>query len=434
MDHFPAVELDVVIFGGGAAGLWLLDDLHRNRFRTLLLEANELGSGQTVASQGIIHGGVKYSLEGLLTPSSETIRQMPTTWRQCLNGAQQPDLQQINLRSDYCHLWHTGTLQSRLTLLGARKVLQVAPVKLDRPNWPKVLKDCPGPVYRLDEQVIDPASMIAVLASAHQKRMLKINDQQGLTFEVLPDGHLASIRLHDAHSGMDLELRARYVVLTAGAGNGALRRALRLSSDMMQRRPLHMVMLRGCLPQLYGHCTDQARTRVTISTAIDQKGRTIWQVGGQVAEDGVSRDPPALIRHARRELAAVLPGLDLAGIHWGTYKVDRAEGTTADHTRPKDVSVWVDANIITAWPTKLALVPRLAAKVGSLISQQDRASAGRLHDNPQHQPPEAKTPDWKYAFNAPSSAPIEQCVPANWPRPKPAQPPWETTAQWTLAP
>ena len=52
-----ALPVDVVIFGGGAAGLWTLDELHRAGRSVVLLESGDLGAGQTIASQGIIHGG-----------------------------------------------------------------------------------------------------------------------------------------------------------------------------------------------------------------------------------------------------------------------------------------------------------------------------------------------------------------------------------------
>ena len=57
------MQVDVLIFGGGAAGLWLLDELARRGDRVLLLEAVR-PAGQTIASQGIIHGGLKYTLQG----------------------------------------------------------------------------------------------------------------------------------------------------------------------------------------------------------------------------------------------------------------------------------------------------------------------------------------------------------------------------------
>src|ERR1700733_7712281 len=87
----PEMQLDVLIFGGGAAGLWLLDELRRRGARVLLLEADRLGAGQTIASQGIIHGGLKYTLQGGLTPSAMQIREMPGVWRDCLAGRRLPD-------------------------------------------------------------------------------------------------------------------------------------------------------------------------------------------------------------------------------------------------------------------------------------------------------------------------------------------------------
>ena len=60
------LHLDVLIFGGGAAGLWLLDDPASkpgsySRGLAAGIRCN-LGEGQTISSQGIIHGGLKYAL------------------------------------------------------------------------------------------------------------------------------------------------------------------------------------------------------------------------------------------------------------------------------------------------------------------------------------------------------------------------------------
>ena len=71
------MDLDVLIFGGGAAGLWLLAELTGKGHAAVLLESSRLGSGQTIAAQGILHGGLKYTLQGLLTPSAQHISAMP---------------------------------------------------------------------------------------------------------------------------------------------------------------------------------------------------------------------------------------------------------------------------------------------------------------------------------------------------------------------
>lgn len=392
------MDQDVVIFGGGAAGLWLLDELTRRGTNAVLLEANALGAGQTVAAQGIIHGGLKYTLQGLLTPSATSIREMPSVWRDCLDGRCNPDLSGVRRRSDDCFLWRTDSLSSRLGMLGAQFGLRVAPQTVAIEERPEILRGCPGTVARLPEQVISTVSLVEVLAARHRDRLLKV-DPHDVEFRCRSAGDVESIQLHSADSP-SLELRPRWVVFTAGAGNGALRRSVQLADEAMQRRPLHMVMLRGSLPQFQGHCVDGAKTRVTITSDTDSVGRTVWQVGGQIAEEGVSLDEFALLSTTRTELLAVLPGIDLTSVEWSTYRVDRAEGRMPGGKRPETIQIRRDGNCLTAWPTKLALVPQLVAEIVEQVS------------------------------NLPVSERQIENLPHDWPRPQVALPPWETVTRW----
>ena len=394
--------VDVVVFGGGAAGLWLLDELHRAGFGCLLLEAHELGSGQTIASQGIIHGGLKYTLSGLLTPSARAISNMPTVWRRCLAGESQPDLSATRLRAQFCYLWRTSSITSKLAMIGAKAGLQVSPRTLGEDERPAALMDCPGTVARLDEQVIEPASFIADLSWQHRQRILKIDAAHGLEFAQAASGEVNKVRLINPESGQPLDLVPRWVVLTAGAGNADLRKMMGLKSDAMQRRPLHMVMARsaGGLPKLNGHCVDGSKTRVTITSTEDAAGRTVWQIGGQVAEDGVTMELPALVAHAVKELRHVLPSMEFHGVEWSAYRVDRAEAMMRGGKRPEDARAMKDGNIITAWPTKLALAPHLASMVMNMLDKPTNDAAIDIVD---------------------------------WPRPIIAAYPWERNSQWTVA-
>jgi glycerol-3-phosphate dehydrogenase len=394
------MQVDTLIFGGGAAGLWLLDELTRQGSSAVLLEAAKLGQGQTIASQGIIHGGLKYTLQGLLTRSAAAIREMPHIWRECLSGRRAPDLSGTRVRAECCHLWRTHSVRSRLGMIGARFGLRVTPAELSRDERPLVLRDCPGTVARLDEQVISPAFLLADLSDRHQSRILQIDSQNGLAFDIASTGHVCRVRLVNPQSRGVLELRPAQLVFAAGAGNAQLRKQAGLSTEVLQRRPLHMVLLRGTLPQLNGHCVDGARTRVTITSDTDSAGRTVWQVGGQIAEDGVQQEPQQLIAHTAAQLQVVLPGLDLTSVEFSTYRVDRAEGSSSNGRRPNNVQILYDGNIVTAWPTKLALVPQLAETI-----------AGRL------------------SIAEPASSPTP-VLPADWPRPVVAATPWETCSRW----
>ena len=97
-----SLSTDVLIVGGGVAGLWLNARLRRLGFATLLVDKGTLGGGQSVKSQGIIHGGTKYALSGALTGASEAIADMPRRWREALEGKGELDLSGVRLLSDAC--------------------------------------------------------------------------------------------------------------------------------------------------------------------------------------------------------------------------------------------------------------------------------------------------------------------------------------------
>jgi hypothetical protein len=161
-----------------------------------------------------------------------------------------------------------------------------------------------------------------------------------------------------------------------------------------------MLMMRGDLPQLNGHCVDGGGTRVTITADTDTAGRTVWQVGGEVSERGVEMEQPDFLAHAAAEISAVLPDLDLNGVEWSSHRIDRAEAESSGR-RPDDVSVAGTGNVFACWPTKLALVPRLAERIAARLGSPEAA------------PSRGAGPEFD-----------------DWPRPEVALAPWETQQQW----
>lgn len=389
------ISFDVVIFGGGGAGLWLLEELTRAGYEALLIECSALGTGQTIGAQGIIHGGLKYTLGGMLTGSATAIRDMPTLWRQCLAGERAPDLSKTRIRSEACLMWRTASISSQLGMLGARVGLKARPSKLAADQIPGALAGCPGEVFKVDEQVIDTASFVECLRVRLCDRLLLAN-KDSIEFECSLRG-IEAIRVAAGESKLTFQSQA--VVFTAGAGNGPLRKLARLTPGLMQLRPLHMILARGGLPELNGHCVDGARTRVTITSDIDSDNRRIWQLGGQVAEDGVTMNPVETISHTMTELKAVLPGVDLSEIDWATYRIDRAEIRTEDGSRPEGVQVKKEGNVITGWPTKLALFPLLASEIKALLDEPSGLDNSASHLQ-------------------------------SFPKPSVALPPWETRERW----
>ncbi len=409
-----ALPLDCLIFGGGVAGLWTLDELTRRGANALLIEVHELGSGQSVSSQGILHGGFKYTLRGMLTAAAEAIAEMPPLWRACLEGTAEPSLRATRVVGEHCHLWQTRSLASTLGMIGARAGLRVAPTLLEPEERPPALRRCPGKVARIDEQVIDPVSLIRDLSSRHLERIIKCEPEGGIEFDLAAPGEVRRVTLTRAQ-GASIALAPRCVLLAAGAGNERLRTQVGLGADAAQRRPLHMAMARGALPVLHGHCVDGAHTRVTITSASCPVRGTIWQLGGQLSEDGVRLDERTLQQRAAEEIADVLPGIDLSRVEWSSYRVDRAERRTGGGVRPDDAQLLEDGgNVITAWPTKLVLAPRLAQLVAGRVD--GGGVAERPHPN-------------SGARDAERRATIEGL--ADWTRPNVAKAPWDQPLSWS---
>lgn len=397
MDAPLDLELDCLIVGGGCAGLWLLDDLRRAGIRAVLLEANELGAGQTAAAQGILHGGLKYSLAGLLSASARMVREMPALWETAIAGQVEPDLSTLRSRAPWCALWRNASLKSWTSMLGAVATLHVKPVELAEADVPPPLRACPRPVYRLAERVIDPLSLLHVLAQRNRGLVWKVSASGGIAPEV------GAIIVRRPDTDDDVRLRYRWIVLAAGEGNAEFRAQLGLSTEIMQRRPLRVALVRGELPPLNGHCVEGAKTRVTITSDVDRAGRTVWQLGGQVTEDGVSMAADEFLQHARRELAAVLPGFRDDGVAWAEFRVDRAERSTTSGLMPGDVQIVRDGNVLTVWPTKLVMAPLLSRRVIELLELLPRGGAT----------------EWQHKMAA-----------LAWPEPAVAQPPWERDLAW----
>ena len=350
-----APSLDVAIIGGGIAGLWLLNLLRKQGRNAMLFESDALGGGQSIASQGIIHGGLKYALDLKLGQASEALADMPGLWRACLRGEGVVDLRDTQVAAEHHLFWARKTLASRITGFFGARMLRGRVDALEMPDWPAVLRDPAhvGAVYRLDEIVLDVPSLLRNLAEPLRDYIRLV--PADFTLERDASGHVSALCFADGR-----RLQADTFVFAAGAGNAQALRQLQQPAKAAQTRPLHMLMIRNAPGLLHAHCFDSSdKPRVTV-TSHHLGDEIVWYVGGQIAENGVAQDEAALIAAAKAEFAALLPQLDLSGCGFAGWRVDRAEGATESGAKPDGPVFRRHGNVFVAWPTKLALAPRLA--------------------------------------------------------------------------
>jgi len=365
-----AVQLDVLVLGGGIAGLWTLDRLSRCGFSAGLIERQSLGAGQSGVAQGILHTGGKYptrARQGLATLAACGPR-----WRAALSGAPHagdPDLRDVRVLSEHTHVACTGRLAAALVRHGGAGV-QVGSRELRR----CALAAFPGAVLRMDEPVIDVHALLRTLAAPWCARTVAGGPEPPLPEPDGRGGYQLTLRSRER----DTRIHARAVVLAAGAGNPEAARGLGVQASTW-RRPLHQVIVQHPdAPPLWAHLLAAPRLhrpRVTVTSHPDGHGGWVWYVGGGLAEQGVGRDRNAQLDAAGALLRRLVPGLDLRRARLDTLRAERAEPATRG-TRRLEPRVERHGAVLVCWPLKLALAPALGDRVLAALAAAGIAPSG----------------------------------------------------------
>lgn len=370
---------DVTIIGGGIAGLWLFRRLNDMGYKTLLLESDTLGGGQTIKSQGIIHGGIKYALSGNLTKASECIAGMPARWQAAMRGEGELDLSGVKVLSDHQYMWTPGGFGSRIATFFGSKVLRGRVENVSGSELPPAFADkaFKGRLYKLTESVLDVDSVIRALIKGYENRIVKVDWNSTTSFKWNDDQTIAAIEMTNGEQKS--AITAQQYVFTAGEGTADLLSRWPMP-DMpeMQVRPLHMVMVEHDFPHpVYAHCvgTDIV-PRVTITSHPTEDGRWVWYLGGDLAESGVKRSKEEQIALAKAELGKLMPWVNLDNARWGTLRVNRAEPKQNKLLRPDAAYCKPVHNALVTWPTKLALAPNLSDEVIKHLAERNIQPGG----------------------------------------------------------
>lgn len=351
---------DIVIFGGGIAGLWLLNRFRNAGYQAMLLEKDALGAGQTIASQGIIHGGLKYALSGSISGATNAITSMPGRWRSCLNAEADVDLSGCKILSDHYYMWSDSGLRSKLKTFLGSKSLQGRVASVSPDEYPEFFKNArkSGKLYRLPDFVVDTPSLLETLRRPQERFILKI-DPSKISFPTNSSAAHSQVQIDE-----DRFIDTRKIIFCAGEGNQELIDLAGLTTPRTQTRPLHMTFLkRSDLPPVFVHCIGDSFSltpKLTLTSHRDSDGNSVWYLGGEIAESGVTRTEEQQVAAAKTLLTELFPWVDTSEAEWGSFIINRAEPQISDSFRPDDAFFIEERNVLVAWPTKLTLCPSLA--------------------------------------------------------------------------
>lgn len=366
MSESTQIRYDAVILGGGVAALWTANALKGAGRSVLILTNSALGEGQSLAAQGVIHGGLKYAVGGKLTDSSEALAAMPARWLAAMRGEGPIDLSGATLLSDHQLMWSLPGVMSQVVSFFGSKALRGRSAAIAREEYPAVFdtEAFQGKLFRIEEPVVDPVSVIRELARGVAKETHLIEWGRNAVIHSA-NGEISSITL-TTDSGEMITIQATNYVLAAGAGNGPLLEELGIPAPAMQLRPLHQLIIRKAgLPDFFSVCVGTgAKPPLVSTTHVDGAGRTVWYIGGDIAEQsGVARSEAEQIVAGRALFTKFLPWINLRDAEWFTWRGKRAEPLTGTGDRPSGAYLQRIGNVLVAWPTKFALAPHLADQV-----------------------------------------------------------------------
>lgn len=350
-DH---IEVDVVIVGAGIAGLWLGNLLARRGLSLAICEAGALGGAQTAASQGIVHSGLKYALDGRANRAAKALAAMPDRWRACLAGRGEIDLRGVPVLARHMHLFAPNANAAVRALFSGPLAGQCRP--LDAEATPPYQR---GVLAAIDDFVLSAPALTRRLGERLLARVIPAS--------VAPDALVAGPQGIAAVATPQARISAQAFVFAAGGGNEALARRAGFADARMARRPLRQTSVRLRARQsVFAHCLrsgEGADGAMAVDMTITSHDDALY-IGGQVAEDGAARGHAEQVAVVRRLLTQAFPAIDLSGARFGTHRLVRAEPPPGCD----DALAVRRGNCVFCWPLKLSLAPRLGDLAMALLS------------------------------------------------------------------
>ncbi len=345
---------DIIIFGGGIAGLFIASRLQRAGYNLILIEKDSLGGTQTLASQGMIHGGQKYTLQGKITKHAAAISKMPERWDACFDGWGDVNLSSTKILSEEQMMFPAGgSFISNMMVFAASMALNGKTKRMKYDWLPDVLqerKNFRGSVYEMQEKVVDIKSLATAFTEHLKGRLLK-----GEAQELLPDGQVAV----DGKA-----LKAQTIIFTAGVGNEEALRLLKVEKQHTQRRPLRQIMVKTLPDMLYGHgIVGHPKPRVTITSHPVGKNEFVWYLGGNIAEKSAKMSEAEALQFAKEEMKIIFPAIDWENKEWASWYGDRAEPLDTLGILPSGPCIQQRGRVLISWPTKMTFVPALSDNI-----------------------------------------------------------------------
>jgi glycerol-3-phosphate dehydrogenase len=237
-----ATEWDVIIVGGGITGAGILREAVRLGYRALLVEQQDFAWGSSSRSSKMVHGGLRYLAAGNLKLTRHALQERERLVREAPN---------LVHRLDYyfpLYKWRFPPrfgarllfwLYDRLAGIDDHRLVDNSELAASFPSLE--LAGLNGAFFYTDAVTDDARLVLRVLheAAAGGGRVLNYTRGREMLRE---DGRIHGIRVQDAQSGNEVDLRAGVVINATGAWADRLRNPPPKGIRIRPQRGSHLVL------------------------------------------------------------------------------------------------------------------------------------------------------------------------------------------------
>lgn len=385
---------DVLIAGGGIAGMLIATRIAELGYRCVLVEPKALAAEQSGHSHGYVHRGYIYlRAEGGLVDELRTAREK---WDDFISNPSP-----VAPCSDYSVIGFENPEVARY----ASETWSAAglPVnRIARAGWPSPLTGSPLTVaYRTAEQSFDFTSVISNLRA----RLRQSHTVLGSVTRIYLRGKTCT-GVELSSQGRTHRVNARYIVLAAGTGiSSILENTLGRFQSVPNVRTSYMLVIRGKALRPLSAILPENRFYGLFMVSRSRGDETAWLVSNYLSYGGIcgvtGTSAKTWVQATLRVLDGMFPFLNEGELQWGIYAAPKAEFRRDPERMPegKVIEHLGLTNVSAVWPTKLTLGPVIAAElVGRIVD--------KLRDPTRA---ESRVPRWFHGGNM-------QVAPERWSR------------------
>jgi glycerol-3-phosphate dehydrogenase len=342
--RITSTSYDLVVIGGGIHGLTIAYDAASRGLRTALVERSDFGSGLSFNHQKTVHGGLRALQTFNVQQAREGIRErralariapwllrplpfLMGTYRSATRG-------RLPLRAGFkLESWlgrkRNEGVEPELHLPAPRLVSKAATLRL----FPGVeQRNLTGGAQWYDYQMVESDRLTMAFAAAADRAGADLANYVEAMAPIVAEGRISGVRVRDALSGDEADIRAAVIVNAAGGQAGVVMRMLGVERPFPVLKAMNLVTARRATDIALAAPSDGR-----MLTLVPWRGRAIIGTGqsatpAQPADTAVSEtDVEAFIARANVAFPALkLERQDVTLVHHGLVPAAKGKNGQLD--------------------------------------------------------------------------------------------------------